>query len=509
MAFDVPHWQRFANLFRGLSRAHGVYELLRKKGGVKKVPGKAYTVRAPVTDELWTAHLEGRQGLGIVPIDDSGHCWFGAIDVDRYDLNLAEVETRCATLGLPLLPTRTKSGGVHLYAFGAEPLVAGTLKAKLEEWSVALGYGGSEVFPKQSELLNDKDVGNWINMPYFASARSETERYGIWKGKVLSLEEFCDRAEKLRITEEQLETIELAPLEEFLEGPPCLQSLGNRGFGEGQRNSGMTAVIVYLKKRFPDDWKGRAMEYNRKFFKPPMSESELNGIVKSMARKEYTYSCDTAPCKQFCNRNLCVTREFGIGKGEKDWNIVIDSDVQMIKSSPPYWIMNVNTVRMQFFSKELMVQRDFQDKCMEYLRYWPPTLPLDKWRGIVNKILTDAVEIEAPPDSGSAGELAYYLHQFCNPDAHPHGETRAEILTGKPYTEEGWVYFRSADFKRYLDAQHFRAFTGAKLFAELRRLGVDHKQLKVDTVNVQVWCVKAFDHSAPHVAARKVDQGGM
>lgn len=510
MALEDPHWRRFALLFRGLERAHGIYELLQRKSIGKKVQGKARTVRFPVTDELWEGHFTGAQGLGIVPINDAAQSWFGAIDVDRYDLKLNEVEAACAKLGLPLLPTRTKSGGVHLYMFAREALPATLVKQKLEEWAVALGYGGAEVFPKQSELLNDKDVGNWINMPYFNAASGLTDRYGVLKGKRLEIDEFCDRAEELRVTAGQLASIELAPSEDFIEGPPCLQSLSIKGFGEGSRNHGLFAVGVYLKKRYPDDWKAHIDGYNSRYFKPPLGEAEIKDIKKSLTRKDYSYRCNEQPCKAFCNQNVCRTREFGVGKGLGDWGIVIDSDVQMVKTDPPYWILSVNTIRMQFFAEELMRQSAFQKKCMETLRVWPGTLTLDKWRGVVNKVLTDAEEVEAPPESGIAGELAYHLAQFCDPEAHPAGETREELITGKPFAEDGIVMFRAADFKRYLEAQHFRGLAGARLTAVLKTLGLTHKQVWLPkNRNINVWAMPAAPATTTEVPTREMDKGAM
>lgn len=229
---------RLLSLYAGLSRAHGIYQLMPRKVGGKKVQGRAVTVRGTVDESLWAKHLAGTQGLGVVPIRDDNSCVFGAVDIDRYDLRLDEVEAQCAKLNLPLLPTRTKSGGVHLYCFTREPVPAALMKQRLEEWSVALGYGGAEVFPKQNALASDQDVGNWINMPYFGATSGEpTERYGVFKGAQLSLDEFLDRADALRLTEEQLEELIIAEGDEFAEGPPCLQSLARSGFGEGMRNN--------------------------------------------------------------------------------------------------------------------------------------------------------------------------------------------------------------------------------------------------------------------------------
>lgn len=505
-AVDTALVGQLAALFTGLPRAHGVYELLERKAGGKKVQGKARTERSPVTIELWYKHVAGERGLGIVPIRDDATCLFGAIDIDKYDLDLQDVERKCAELRLPLLPTRTKSGGVHLYAFGAEPLPGPLFKQRLEEWSVSLGYGGAEVFPKQGQLLNDKDVGNWINMPYFAAATGKTERYGIFKGEPLELAAFVQRAQRLRITTEQLEQLVLKEGEEFAEGPPCLQSLSLQGFGEGMRNNGMFAVGVYLKKRYPDDWAAHMHAYNAKFFKPPLPEAELKTIMKALTRKEYNYTCDKPPIKAFCNRNLCRTREFGVGKGSADWGIVIDTDVVMVKTQPPYWIVTVNGTRMQLFSEHFMQQRQFIQLCVDNLRFMPSALPADKWRAEMNKVLQSATEMEAPPDAGVGGELEYHLKQFCT--VFPQAETREEMLTGKPFTEEGVTHFRGADFKRYLDSVHFRALSGAKLYAHLRAVGVSHKQLWVGDQNTYVWCVPAFAQQQADIPARTVDPKG-
>lgn len=500
---------RIASLFRGLSRAHGVYQLppgrttTKRKAGGNKLEGKAHTVQEPVTVALWERHLQGKQGLGIVPIMDDAACWFGAIDVDQYDVKIEELEAQCATLGLPLLPTRTKSGGVHLYVFFKEPVPAKLVRARLGEWAILVGYGGSEIFPKQDELLNGQDTGNWINMPYFEAAA--TERYGILNGKPLDLEAYCDRAELLRITEEQLEALDVGDAgEDFVEAPPCLQSLARSGFGEGMRNNGLFAVAVYLKKRYPDDWKAHLYSYNATYMRPPLGEGEVKTLTKTISRKDYNYTCSKPPLKAFCNRGLCRTREFGIGEAHGDWGITIDSDVQKVATDPPYWLATVNGVRVKLFSDDLMNQRSFQRICLERVGLLPVPLPADTWRAEVNKLLKTATVVEAPQDASVAGELGYHLKQFCT--VYPQAETREEVLVGKPFTEEGVTHFRAADFKKYLDAQHFRALNGHRLYAELRTLGLTHKQFWVSDQNITVWTVAAYTQSEAEVPVRHPKQ---
>lgn len=499
----------FHDLFRGLERAHGEYRLMAKAKPGKKNVGKALTVQEAVTDEVWEAHLAGDTGLGVVPINDDAQVMFGAIDIDKYDVDILDVEARCASMRLPLLPTRTKSGGVHCYVFCRVPTQAQFVRAKLEEWAVALGFGGSEIFPKQNALLSNKDTGSWINMPYFAAATGDTERYGIYKGEPLSARDYVERARKLRVTQEQLQQLALPEVEEFVEGPPCLQSLARSGFPEGMRNNGLFAVGVYLKKRFPDEWAQHMAAYNVRFMRPPLHDAEVRQLVKTLTRKEYNYTCDKPPIKAFCNREICRTREHGIGKGEADWGIVIDSDALKILTDPPYWIITVNGHRMQFFAEELMRQATFQQACFERIAFWPPPLAGDKWRAEVNKILQNAQEIEAPPDAGTEGELDYLLNQFCT--VFPRAETREEILTGKPFVEDGRVLFRSADFRAFLDSKRFRVVNGSKLFQLARTLGVTHQQLWVGRANIHVWAVAEPKRVTEDddIAGRAPPDGGM
>lgn len=466
--------------------------------------GKGLTVRVEVTEALYAQHLAGKKGLGIIPVTDEAMAFFGVIDIDKYNLSIAAIEQQCANLRLPVVPSRSKSGGVHLWCFSEAGVPADLMKSRLEEWSVALGFGGAEIFPKQSKLLSEKDTGNWINLPYFDHIR--TERYGIYKGERLDLEQFIERCEKLRITEEQLQGINLPAEVDFLEGPPCLQSFAKSGFPEGMRNMGLFAVGVYLKKRFPDNWRAHLDDYNKKYMSPPLPSDEVSAQLKSLGRKEYNYACDKAPCKLQCNRQLCRTREFGVGQGQGDWGLVIESDVLKIMTEPPHWIVSVNGQRFELFSEDLITQRKFIEQCVNRLNYKPPMLPADQWDAEINKLLQAATEVEAPADSGAAGELLNHLEQFCT--VYPQAETREELLVGKPWSEEGYTHFRAADFRRYLEAQHFRALNGPRLYAKLRGAGVLHKQFWVGNQNVQVWAVPQYRRAEIEVPARQT-KGAM
>lgn len=309
---------RFYALFRGSDRSHGLYRAAERTPVRCKVEGSARTVRGPATIAAWKSHLYGEVGLGIVPVDGAGACRFGAIDVDEYQLDLPAFARRVAAARLPLICCRSKSGGAHAYLFLSQPTPAELVRRKLGEWAAALGFRSSEIFPKQDRLLGQDD-GNWINLPYQGGDRSLRYALDPETGTSLEPEEFLDRAEAARVTIDALrglraEPSAASPVDAVLDGaPPCLRALARIGFHHGTRSNGLFNVAVFLRKKFPDDWQQRVAECNATMAHPPLSPSEISGITKSVARKDYFYRCNEAPIREACDKEECRQTEFGIG----------------------------------------------------------------------------------------------------------------------------------------------------------------------------------------------------
>ena len=56
-------------VFSGLERAHGIYEITGQKStakGIKK-DGKGRTLQEPLTLDLWENHLRGNVSIGVIP----------------------------------------------------------------------------------------------------------------------------------------------------------------------------------------------------------------------------------------------------------------------------------------------------------------------------------------------------------------------------------------------------------------------------------------------------------
>jgi len=112
--------------------------------------------------------------------------------------------------------------------------------------SIALGFSGCEVFPKQDEILVERgDLGNFINMPYFNA--EQTTRYAFdKKAEAMELEEFLDSVEKNRTAMSSLDSLDLAGSQEhFTDGPPCLRLLVATGTVGEMRNNTLLQMGVF------------------------------------------------------------------------------------------------------------------------------------------------------------------------------------------------------------------------------------------------------------------------
>jgi hypothetical protein len=499
---------QFFTRFTGLTRVHGHFRpegVERERDG--KQEGFTETIHAPATVDLWQGHLDGVYGLGIVPITDEGTCVWGAIDVDidkRPDL--IQVAKDVTRLELPLIVCRSKSGGAHLYLFASEPIPAAMMRGKLMEWSVSLGYSGVEVFPKQIRLAGARDIGNWINMPYFNG--NDTARFAITTdGKHLTVDEFLSLASDLAVSESELDGIgmssDLTQGDLLADAPPCLQCIaGKGGAGAGGRNKMLFNIGVMLRKRHGDLWESELDQYNSPpFVDASLGHKEIGQLIKSIGRKNYEYTCNDAPIAQECNRQICLTRKYGIGGGEDDPGVVFGSLIK-ITTEPPTWIWDVDGARIELTTEQLKDQGRFHTLAIEVLNKWPKWMKPQTWSALIRSKLEHVELVEAPPDARPEGIVWNHLQSYTTGRAQ--ARTRDELLHDKPWTptredadrydtvEYGRTYFRVPNFKAYLDQQRVAGVTEKKLWMWLRDKGAKHHSFNINGRFVNCWSIESF-----------------
>ena len=486
---------KFKSIFEGLDIAYGTYKIEKSRGDGKQA-GKAVVVRKPPTDDLWVKHLEGVEpSLGIIPIRADNTCIWGCIDIDQYPLDHKGLVEKIASLGLPLVTCRSKSGGAHLFLFTSEPIPARDMQQYLKAAAAQLGEAGREIFPKQAEILVERgDTGNFLNLPYFAG--DEGTRYAIKPdGKAATLDEFYGlfdanvQTPPLNFPEPPKEAE--TPIKD---GPPCLQALCAQGFPEGTRNNGLFAIGVYLRKVYPAGWEDKMVEYNFKYVNPPLPNNEVQLLVKQAGKKEYRYKCKDAPLNAFCNSGLCRTRKHGIGGDGPDSPQL--SSLSKYASEPPLWFLDINGSRIELDTDSLFVQTAFQKACLEKINVLPPTLRKADWEQLLNALLKEMVETEqiteASEDTSVTGKFLDLLEEFCT--HMQQAADRDEIILGRPWIndDEAKTYFRMKDLEAHLKRNNFVGLSAPKMAQRLRDLGGEPISLFLKNRTVRCWRVPNF-----------------
>jgi len=430
----------FINIFIGLERAHGCTYVEKKNIDGTKVKSQSFVKREPVTRILWDNHLKGIEpSLGIIPINEENKCRWGCIDVDSYaGFDHKKLLIKIKKLNLPLILFRSKSGGAHIFLFTTVPVDAELIRKKLVSIGSILGFGSSEVFPKQIELKSKDDTGNFLNLPYFNS--NKTTRYAFLEnGEAASLDGFFELYERNKLTPEQLEKLTIKRTEsELSDGPPCMETLASEGISEGGRDNALFHYTVYAKKKWPSEWKNKIILFNEKVMNPPLDDASVERIKEQHDKKDWGYKCKDEPMCSFCDKELCRTRKHGIG-GMALFPVL--SDLQKIELDEPYYYVNVDGQRVKLDNVEtLLEQRLFQRAVAKQIDKRPPRISPKEFGQYTDILLAGIEEVPAPIGSSKIDQLQEHLEEFCT-NRSSTTTTKEDITRGNVYTQNGKHYF--------------------------------------------------------------------
>lgn len=504
---QVLQIQEFKRFFTGSLHNFGefIYDFENKSAG--KINGKARSVvNQLITIKEYENHLNGKTGLGIIPITEENTCFFSVIDVDIYKANLSIYIKAIEKGGFPLIPFKSKSGGLHIYIFYKKGIPAKKSIEIMRKFSSILSIdnlvkanGGKrvEVFPKQSNILDT--VGNWINLPYYNY--SNTLQPAIKKGKELSLDE------AIVYIKEKVTTIE--EVEDFLkslelnDAPPCLQQLYFLS-PLLNRNNFLFSMGVYLKKKDEESFEQELLEINNGLIEP-LEEKELTKTVtSSLKKRDYSYKCKEDPCVSYCNKTECKKREFGIGKNEGYFSSIEVGQLYQYKMQQPYYEWEVKLQgneeikRLRFNSEDEIIKQDtFLKLCMRELHELPNKLKQSEWFNKVNQSLKELkiITVDEYDDTSPIMILKAHIHEFLADRAL--ADTKNQILSKRVYfdaqIEE--YYFRSKDIMEYIFIhKQFKYFKVQELHAILREFKCFSKQIRLENKKqIRVMAIKKSD----------------
>ena len=490
--------KKLIEAFEGSGAAHGT-TVVGRTGRNGKAESDSRVVRGALTEEKIQAHIEGKMGVGSIPITQDNMCKFGALDIDTYDIDLKALNDKVHEMKLPLIMCRSKSGGAHLYLFTKDWEPAALVREYLTEMSVALGYSGCEIFPKQDKILADRgDVGNFINMPYFGG--DITTRYALdAKGDSMTMAQFHKAVGKARVSASDLDAMSFGgERSHFTDGPYCLEVIASQGAVTEFRNIFMFNVGVYCRFKWPDDWKKHHEEYNRMLCSPALEAGEIVDLQKSLMKKDYFLQCEICPLKDHCDKKICKSRPFGIGSSAPDAPDV--GGLTIMLSEPRMYFMDVDGQRLQLTVEQLQNQTLWQRSCMDQLSMMPPLMKANDWQQMVNGLMSKSVKMEVPEELTISGQFKELLTNYCT--SRIRAVAPEEISMGKPWTEDGLTKFTMSGITQFLKNRGFTEYNRAEIQEQIKNMngGMDcygHLNLRKpdgSRTSIRVWWVPAFEN---------------
>lgn len=482
----VQEVNKFQDFFHGNEFAYGVHIPDKSRKNGKKV-GKSFTKQEFVRYETYFSHVDGKQSIGIIPVNKDNCIKFAVIDVDVYNnqQKLISIVDKIYKHDLPFLPFLTKSGGLHLFLFLKSFTDSKQVLKSVREYLPIFGLDDKvEIFPKQTSI-SEGGTGNWINLPYFA----EKYRPMIDKEfKPVSFSRAILEIERKRMTIEQLEVTTEGLL--LANAPPCLQTIYYDGYTD-MRNEYLFNMAVYLKAVDEESFEFEVQNANNQLRNPVDAKELEDTLLSSHRKRTYSYKCKLPPICDFCNKAICQTRQFGVGGGEIS-ELSFEEFFQH-KADPPYYEWVVNGTKLTFYSEtEIIQQQKFRELCMREIHILPVRLKDITWTKIVNRALGNIQIVEEDPNSEISLGSIFLSHLYEFLELRVKAQTKPQILLGRVFVnkERHCYMFQSKDFIDFmLNEKKFFSFRVAEMQTRLRRLGGKSIKTYIDKRNksMRVW----------------------
>ena len=184
-----------------------------------------------------------------------------------------------------------------------------------------------------------------------------------------------------------------------------------------------------------------------------------------------------------------MKRKYGVGNGgaQDGGTHVPISSICKIETDPPIWIIDLEGERVEVDTDTLLIQKKFQQICVEKIFKCPVTINATRWSNMINDILKNAEVIPAPPDAGVVGQFYILLEQFVGERAI--SKVQDELAIGRTYHNEAKheIWFRSQDLIVYLETKRFHGTANNKIWAMLRHLGASSSRVPCGSKIVSIW----------------------
>jgi len=456
-------------LFRSNNEAYGTTAVLSGQYDENgKLRAESKLVRAAPSPAVITRHLNGENSIGLVPIDETGKCSWGAIDIDSYDRPLERVINAIYVYDMPLCSFWSKSKKLHLFLFLADQAQPSELQKLLHRYFSLFALDPkTEIFPKQKSISDVKAMPSWINAPYFGNTR----RMVGGEGQELELSEALARMLAKQMTLKDHNTyLDCMP---YNDAPPCIQSgCILRDVPRGGRNNFLFSVGVYFRMKDESaDIDNLLLKVNESLIDPIDEQRLKDTILTGLKKKSYFYLCDNL---HGCNKEVCRQQKFGI-----DSSVTTGleyGELEQFKTDPPYYVWTVSGKKMVFFSEsEMLHQNKFRELCHRYLHIVPRKIDDGRWVKILNRANEHIVIHEATDDAGGFSHGAQFLqHTYDFFASRRPAEDKSQLALGRTWLDKTFnrYVFKATAYLAYIrNVKDFKVYSPIELQTKLQALG--------------------------------------
>ena len=403
--------KRLADLFEGDPDQFITTSLTGEVDERGKHQAKYVTIHEPLTSDKWQEHLDGKVRVGVRPENNEKAKW-GCIDVDPTTYKNYSQKKYVGIIqeyNLPLVPVKSKSGGLHLFLFLKDWASVEDIRKKLDEWNDTF-FMANEVFP----------MNKAVTMPYH-NMNATTEFAFDDNSNPLMIGSFLTLAESKRLSVKELynlKTNAYEPEADWQHYPPCVQKLITDPWPGNNRNNFLFNILVLENKKTDGNLDIKALqeiaiERNKQCFSKPMKSSEAKAIAKSVKMHGYHFKC---PPKHnelvpICNKELCKTRKLGIGPQVPEMidqfkEIYYTRDTKTI-----YFSFTYRDQRITVQPEDMKDEKSWRTKLLRYGIFW---LSLPKTRAgpapfelLLKEITARAIENEKMKFTDTIDEEKY------------------------------------------------------------------------------------------------------
>jgi hypothetical protein len=314
----------YRRFFTGRMDVRGTYDVITHIGKTKK---------EPVTDQVFLAHLLGKEPYGVHLLQvDRTRAIVADFDADELD-GPRQFVTVAQGYGLAAYVERSKRKGYHAWLwFEVDGVLAVKARVVVQHILGKIGLPRTEVFPKQDRLDANCPVGNFINAPFWGPLVPQGRTVFLlppdftqvapcqWDVleqirpvKDIDLDEVIAENELLPVRRGSPTTPATAPEEAMTPGaqtfglPPCAQRMLATGVTENQRVSCFRLAVGLKRAGVPQDlasvvlqgWAGKNKPRNGKSI---IRIDEIVAQVSGAYGRPYrSCGCEDAAVKPYCD----------------------------------------------------------------------------------------------------------------------------------------------------------------------------------------------------------------